>query len=88
MTRSVLHFNETTDFDLYLHYDMFNTTTTEVLIPVYLHISCEESMVNPLLHSTGAFKATLVWTDPPGASSSAFQLVNDLDLRCIRMGGE
>lgn len=44
MTRSVLHFNETTDFDLYLHYDVFNTTT-EVLIPVYLHISCEESMV-------------------------------------------
>ena len=45
VARSVLHFNETTDFDLYLHYDVFNTTTTEVLIPVYLHISCEESMV-------------------------------------------
>ena len=45
MSRSVLDFNETSEFELYLLYDVFNTTTTEVLIPVYLHISCEESMV-------------------------------------------
>ncbi|OAO13468.1 serine protease family S08A [Blastocystis sp. ATCC 50177/Nand II] len=63
----VLHFSETTGFDLYLHYDVMTPTAAAVEIPV-------------VLSSAAAFKATLVWTDPPGASSSTFQLVNDLDL--------
>lgn len=39
MTNRVLHFPETTDFDLYLQYDEMTTTAPTVEIPVVVNIS-------------------------------------------------
>lgn len=67
LTYSVLHFPETTGWDLFLQVATLNNTT-----PIHQY--------SFHLHSISSFKATLVWTDPVSSTSATNLLVNDLDL--------
>ena len=67
MTYSILHFPETTGWDLFLQVAKLNYTASTHQYSFHLH-------------SVSSFKATLVWTDPASSQSSTNLLVNDLDL--------
>jgi subtilisin family serine protease len=87
---AALSFNNTDDADLYLvdspdvelstsEYHQYCVLASPVNIrsPMCDHQALSDVKLSQCMRP---FKATLVWTDPPGSVTSAIQLVNDLDL--------